>query len=354
MPGSKKESCPASGTVLATFSLLRAGLRSCLLLVFSPRCYRAALVRRSSVQSPAMSCSTATSPDWITKFSAGEFAPSFVGGSRWEQDFPVGEEAWLRIHYENGTAGSESGMFFAHRLEPADAYTVEMTFRLEPGFLYDETGKLITGLRGGVVTPGKKPNGRDGFSVERRGRSTETPWPTSTTLTSSCGAATATRIRSARSRAIVCITIRQELVLIYLPDIAVVNNVEFDHADIYADLDAVRLAFAALRRPGAEARAGAARRRQPRRRRAGRSGATVRVQTFGLGGRRWTGGPSRWCRVARHAVPCCGPGGAARRVRRCRCSARHNVRNALAAVPSPTRAGWMSRRSRRAWPVSPA
>jgi UDP-N-acetylmuramate: L-alanyl-gamma-D-glutamyl-meso-diaminopimelate ligase len=32
----------------------------------------------------------------------------------------------------------------------------------------------------------------------------------------------------------------------YLPDIAVVNNVEFDHADIYADLDAVRLAFARL------------------------------------------------------------------------------------------------------------
>jgi UDP-N-acetylmuramate: L-alanyl-gamma-D-glutamyl-meso-diaminopimelate ligase len=30
----------------------------------------------------------------------------------------------------------------------------------------------------------------------------------------------------------------------YLPDIAVVNNVEFDHADIYSDLDAIRLAFA--------------------------------------------------------------------------------------------------------------
>ena len=29
----------------------------------------------------------------------------------------------------------------------------------------------------------------------------------------------------------------------YLPDIAIVNNVEFDHADIYADLDAVLLAF---------------------------------------------------------------------------------------------------------------
>jgi UDP-N-acetylmuramate: L-alanyl-gamma-D-glutamyl-meso-diaminopimelate ligase len=29
----------------------------------------------------------------------------------------------------------------------------------------------------------------------------------------------------------------------YLPDIAVINNVEFDHADIYADFDAVMLAF---------------------------------------------------------------------------------------------------------------
>src|SRR6188474_3025813 len=32
----------------------------------------------------------------------------------------------------------------------------------------------------------------------------------------------------------------------YLPDVAVINNVEFDHADIYADLDAVRLAFRRL------------------------------------------------------------------------------------------------------------
>ena len=30
----------------------------------------------------------------------------------------------------------------------------------------------------------------------------------------------------------------------YLPDIAVVGNIEFDHADIYADLDAIRLTFA--------------------------------------------------------------------------------------------------------------
>ena len=32
----------------------------------------------------------------------------------------------------------------------------------------------------------------------------------------------------------------------YLPDIAVINNVEFDHADIYADVDAVILAFRRL------------------------------------------------------------------------------------------------------------
>jgi UDP-N-acetylmuramate: L-alanyl-gamma-D-glutamyl-meso-diaminopimelate ligase len=32
----------------------------------------------------------------------------------------------------------------------------------------------------------------------------------------------------------------------YLPDIAVINNIEFDHADIYVDLDAVKLAFKRL------------------------------------------------------------------------------------------------------------
>jgi len=32
----------------------------------------------------------------------------------------------------------------------------------------------------------------------------------------------------------------------YLPDVAVINNVEFDHADIYADFDAVSLAFRRL------------------------------------------------------------------------------------------------------------
>ena len=68
----------------------------------------------------------------------------------------------------------------------------------------------------------------------------------------------------------------------YLPDVAVVNNVEFDHADIYADFDAVSLAFRRLvalvpRRglllvgadsPGARSLVAA---------------AVSRIQTFGLG-----------------------------------------------------------------------
>ena len=49
----------------------------------------------------------------------------------------------------------------------------------------------------------------------------------------------------------------------YLPDIAVVNNIEFDHADIYADLDAVTPGVPPAGEPGAAARPAAARRRQP-------------------------------------------------------------------------------------------
>ncbi len=49
----------------------------------------------------------------------------------------------------------------------------------------------------------------------------------------------------------------------YLPDIAVVGNLEYDHADIYADMEALRDGVSALR--GADAAAGPAppRRRQP-------------------------------------------------------------------------------------------
>jgi len=68
----------------------------------------------------------------------------------------------------------------------------------------------------------------------------------------------------------------------YLPDIAVIGNVEFDHADIYPDLDAVRLAFRRLvnlvpRRGltliGADSPDAAAL----------AAGAPSRVQTFGVG-----------------------------------------------------------------------
>ena len=67
----------------------------------------------------------------------------------------------------------------------------------------------------------------------------------------------------------------------YLPDIAVVNNIEFDHADIYPDLAAIRLAFQRLRQPGPATRPAAARRRQ-RRGRCARERARCRVETFGL------------------------------------------------------------------------
>jgi UDP-N-acetylmuramate: L-alanyl-gamma-D-glutamyl-meso-diaminopimelate ligase len=116
----------------------------------------------------------------------------------------------------------------------------------------------------------------------------------------------------------------------YLPDIAVVNNVEFDHADIYADFDAVMQAFRRLvtlvpRRglllvgadsPGARALT---------------AGAVSRVATFGLGDDvEWqghdieaAGGRTRF-RVRRGGSPF----GAFEMAM----SGAYNVRNALAAI----------------------
>src|SRR5438067_268477 len=116
----------------------------------------------------------------------------------------------------------------------------------------------------------------------------------------------------------------------YLPDIAVVNNVEFDHADIYTDFDAVMLAFRRLVRlvprkglllVGADS-AGA---------RELLTGAVSRVQTFGTGSDvDWhaydieTSGTATRFRVRHHGspfgafdMPLVGI---------------HNVRNALAAI----------------------
>ena len=123
----------------------------------------------------------------------------------------------------------------------------------------------------------------------------------------------------------------------YLPDIAVVNNVEFDHADIYDSLEAVSLAFRRLvnlipRRGlllvGSDS-AGA---------RALVGGAVSRVQTFG------TGDEGDW---QAHDIQVL-PGGSRFKVRRdgspfgvfeMPLVGAHNVRNALAAMAVATEVG---------------
>jgi UDP-N-acetylmuramate: L-alanyl-gamma-D-glutamyl-meso-diaminopimelate ligase len=128
----------------------------------------------------------------------------------------------------------------------------------------------------------------------------------------------------------------------YLPDIAVINNVEFDHADIYADFDAVALAFRRLanlvpRRglllvgadsPGARALA---------------DKAASRVQTFG------TGDDVEW---QAHDLESASAG-TRFRVRRSGSPfgsfevplvGAHNVRNALAAIAVATEVGIDSER----------
>jgi UDP-N-acetylmuramate: L-alanyl-gamma-D-glutamyl-meso-diaminopimelate ligase len=123
----------------------------------------------------------------------------------------------------------------------------------------------------------------------------------------------------------------------YLPDIAVVNNVEFDHADIYADFDAVMLAFRRLvtlvpRRgllligadnPGAAAL---------------RSAAVSRVETFGLSDAAdWqahdleAAGEATRFHVRRNGAPF----GAFQLPM----TGAYNVRNALAAIAVATEAG---------------
>ena len=126
----------------------------------------------------------------------------------------------------------------------------------------------------------------------------------------------------------------------YLPDVAVINNVEFDHADIYADINAVTLAFRRLvnlvpRRgllligadsPGARALVAA---------------AVSRVETFGTSN---DAGDLDW--QADDLEPRCDP--TRFKVRRrgkpfgsfeLPLVGTHNVRNALAAIAVATEAG---------------
>jgi len=123
----------------------------------------------------------------------------------------------------------------------------------------------------------------------------------------------------------------------YLPDVAVINNVEFDHADIYADFEAVMLAFRRLvslvpRRglllvgaDNAAARALAGK-------------AVSRVETFGTGDEMdWQAhdlepaGASTRFKVRR--------GGSPFGVFEVPLVGAHNVRNALAAIAVATEAG---------------
>jgi len=123
----------------------------------------------------------------------------------------------------------------------------------------------------------------------------------------------------------------------YLPDVAVINNVEFDHADIYADFEAVMLAFRRLvslvpRRGlllvGADSAAA----------RALAEKAVSRVETFGTGDAMdWQAhdlepaGASTRFKVRR--------GGSPFGVFEVPLVGAHNVRNALAAIAVATEAG---------------
>ena len=117
----------------------------------------------------------------------------------------------------------------------------------------------------------------------------------------------------------------------YLPDIAVVNNIEFDHADIYPDLDAIRLAFRRLvnlvpRRgllllgaDNAEALALA-------------SGARCRVETFGLSRRRRLAGARSRSRPAASTRFSVRRSGTPFGTFELPLLGAYNVRNALAAI----------------------
>ena len=138
----------------------------------------------------------------------------------------------------------------------------------------------------------------------------------------------------------------------YLPDIAVVNNIEFDHADIYADLDEVRLAFRRLVNlvprsglvllgadsPDAAALAATAR---------------SRVQTFGLTRRRRVAG-HRHARGGRHALPACRAADRTSASSRWRCWA--STTCAMRSPRSPSAPIWVStsRSCARGWRSSRA
>jgi len=125
----------------------------------------------------------------------------------------------------------------------------------------------------------------------------------------------------------------------YLPDIAIIGNVEFDHADIYPDLAAVQTAFTRLMsvvpRRGqliAGIESPALREILPR--------AKSRVATFGLGEESLASWQARAVLLSSHgaAFDVFHEGGVMGRIAMS-ASGRHNVRNALAATIAAIEAG---------------
>jgi UDP-N-acetylmuramate: L-alanyl-gamma-D-glutamyl-meso-diaminopimelate ligase len=138
----------------------------------------------------------------------------------------------------------------------------------------------------------------------------------------------------------------------YLPDIAVIGNLEYDHADIYPDLASVQLAFARLiqlipRRGLLVAGIESAPLREilPR--------ALCRVETFTLGPGRRTGGGRRRARPRTGAGgSACGTG--ARTWANTASSSRASTTSATRSRPSPwpTRSESLRRRRARSCPAS--
>ena len=120
----------------------------------------------------------------------------------------------------------------------------------------------------------------------------------------------------------------------YLPDIAVVNNIEYDHADIYPDLESIRAGVPALRQPDPAPRPAAGRRR-----RRGSAGARRRKRAAGSrrsGSRTAPTGRRTTCRSRPDRLPsACAARESPRAPSKCRCSA-------------PSTSGTRSRRSRSA------
>ena len=126
----------------------------------------------------------------------------------------------------------------------------------------------------------------------------------------------------------------------YLPDIAVINNIEFDHADIYADLDAVRAGVPPARQPRAAPRPAAARRRQPGRARRSPPTARSRGADVRPGGRRRRGRrPTLEPATAARSFQVQGAATDLSARSTCRCSARTTCATRWRRSPSAPNAG---------------